>query len=213
MLNSRTRSKAYFFGNARIPLAVMLSAAIFVIASMAGSQSAYSLTLTPDSCGTTFTEGTNCWTTDVNSALSQAEVEAIIGLDITDYESYKDNVESGEEGALAGSYETTFANTPTDPEDALIKWVGPDKVSLPTLLIIKDGNQDPAQYLFLLTSLDWDGMMDLIMEDFWPAQGAISYVSLSAVVPLPAALPLFATALGGLGFVGWRRRRKAAAIA
>ena len=29
-------------------------------------------------------------------------------------------------------------------------------------------------------------------------------------VPLPAALPLFATALGGIGLVGWRRRRRSA---
>lgn len=29
--------------------------------------------------------------------------------------------------------------------------------------------------------------------------------------PLPAALPLFATALGGLGLLGWRRKRKASA--
>lgn len=31
--------------------------------------------------------------------------------------------------------------------------------------------------------------------------------------PLPAALPLFATGLGGLGFLGWRRKRKAQALA
>jgi len=30
-------------------------------------------------------------------------------------------------------------------------------------------------------------------------------------VPLPAALPLFGTALAGMGFIGWRRKRKAAA--
>jgi hypothetical protein len=30
--------------------------------------------------------------------------------------------------------------------------------------------------------------------------------------PLPAALPLFATGLGGLGLLGWRRRRKAQAV-
>ena len=30
--------------------------------------------------------------------------------------------------------------------------------------------------------------------------------------PLPAALPLFATGIGGLGLLGWRRRRKAQAI-
>ena len=30
-----------------------------------------------------------------------------------------------------------------------------------------------------------------------------------APVPLPAALPLFATGLGVLGVLGWRRKRKA----
>jgi hypothetical protein len=32
-------------------------------------------------------------------------------------------------------------------------------------------------------------------------------------VPIPAALPLFATGLGGLGLLGWRRKRKAQAVA
>ena len=31
--------------------------------------------------------------------------------------------------------------------------------------------------------------------------------------PLPAALPLFATGLGALGLLGWRRKRKAQAAA
>jgi hypothetical protein len=31
--------------------------------------------------------------------------------------------------------------------------------------------------------------------------------------PLPPALPLFATGLGGLGLLGWRRKRKAQAVA
>jgi hypothetical protein len=33
-----------------------------------------------------------------------------------------------------------------------------------------------------------------------------------SVVPLPAALPLFATGLAGLGLLGWRRKRKASAV-
>src|SRR5262249_48695555 len=35
--------------------------------------------------------------------------------------------------------------------------------------------------------------------------------TLIAIVPVPAALPLFATGLGALGLFGWRRKRKAAA--
>jgi hypothetical protein len=35
--------------------------------------------------------------------------------------------------------------------------------------------------------------------------------ALTAVTPVPAALPLFISALGGLGFVGWRRKRADAA--
>jgi hypothetical protein len=34
-----------------------------------------------------------------------------------------------------------------------------------------------------------------------------------ATTPIPAALPLFATGLGALGLLGWRRKRKAAALA
>ena len=33
------------------------------------------------------------------------------------------------------------------------------------------------------------------------------------VTPLPSAFPLFATGLGALGLLGWRRKRKAAAVA
>ena len=34
-------------------------------------------------------------------------------------------------------------------------------------------------------------------------------VSVNAVVPLPAALPLFASGGALFGFLGWRRKRKA----
>jgi hypothetical protein len=41
--------------------------------------------------------------------------------------------------------------------------------------------------------------------------GSITYNFTPAATPLPAALPLFATGLGGLGLLGWHRKRKARA--
>ena len=43
--------------------------------------------------------------------------------------------------------------------------------------------------------------------------GTITYNFTPVATPLPAALPLFATGLGGLGLLGWRRKRKAEAAA
>jgi hypothetical protein len=43
--------------------------------------------------------------------------------------------------------------------------------------------------------------------------GSDSLSFTAAVTPLPAALPLFATGLGALGWLGWRRKRKGAALA
>jgi hypothetical protein len=40
---------------------------------------------------------------------------------------------------------------------------------------------------------------------------AITTSNAVAATPLPAALPLFATGLGAMGLLGWRRKRKAAA--
>jgi hypothetical protein len=66
-------------------------------------------------------------------------------------------------------------------------------------------------------SLTYDGEHGIIQfgEVF---QGSAYFVGgffTSAVetTPLPAALPLFATGLGALGLLGWRRKRKAVAVA
>jgi hypothetical protein len=55
----------------------------------------------------------------------------------------------------------------------------------------------------------WDNGLQTI-----PAQADIQSITINtATTPLPAALPLFASGLGALGLLGWRRKRKAAALA
>jgi len=64
------------------------------------------------------------------------------------------------------------------------------------------------------------GMYNLFLSGHYilaaSTQGASTFVNsftVTEVVPLPAALPLFAGGLGALGLLGWRRKRKAAAAA
>jgi len=59
----------------------------------------------------------------------------------------------------------------------------------------------------------WDGYPNpnwLRGESYGQPMAIIS--SNETVTPAPAALPLFATGLGALGLLGWRRKRKAAAV-
>jgi hypothetical protein len=71
----------------------------------------------------------------------------------------------------------------------------------------------PTFILILETGLPVDATryLDLGLQ----AQGytATFQSDVNGVVPLPAALPLFASGLGALGLLGWRRKRKASAIA
>jgi hypothetical protein len=46
---------------------------------------------------------------------------------------------------------------------------------------------------------------------YWLQWDNVNVAAGVSTVPIPAALPLFASALAGMGFVGWRRRKTAAA--
>jgi hypothetical protein len=50
----------------------------------------------------------------------------------------------------------------------------------------------------------------MVPEEIIPEVGNAQIASV-ATTPLPAALPLFATGLGLMGLLGWRRKRKASA--
>jgi hypothetical protein len=136
-------------------------------------------------------------------------------------EVYKQNV--GEEpvdtGSFAGSYTTTFANTPDDPADATIAYNGAPALAIECsatekcFLGVKDGNADPTYYIFDIS--DWDGTSSIVMTGFWAdSKGAISHVSIFSSgdgiiddddIPEPASLALVGIALLAAGAV--RRRR------
>ncbi|TXK94908.1 PEP-CTERM sorting domain-containing protein [Methylococcaceae bacterium CS4] len=153
------------------------------------------------------------WITDDNSNFNASDVADLVGTSTILEEYYKANVGDGfDTGPFSDSYETTFFNM---PDSALIEWVvGSDIIDCPECyLLVKDGNQSPAQYVFDIGT--WDGMEDISLIDFWPEQGAISHIAIyggvgddgggKPSVPEPSFIALL-----GMGLSHIRRKRKAA---
>jgi len=167
------------------------------------------LTLTPADC----TVG-SCWTTDVNSQPSAESIATLVGSSVELVELYKSEVGGGDTGLFDDYLETTYSNATNDPADALIALLEGYAIDCSDCYIsVKDGNQDPALYVFSLS--DWLGMDDIELLGFWPDQGAISNVAIwggvdsnvyeTASVPEPGTLTLFGLSLLGLGLFGRRK--------
>ena len=137
---------------------------------------------------------------------SPDQIETITGTSAQLTLAYKKDVGGSESGGFTGSYNTTFANTTTDPEDATITYTGGSAITgTPIYLLVKDGDNDPIWYLFDITG--WNGTETIYLEDFWPAQGAISHVSIvtpggggTTVPDGGTTLALLGLALTGIGF-------------
>jgi hypothetical protein len=75
-------------------------------------------------------------------------------------------------------------------------------------LLVKDGAQKPAQYLFDISG--WDGNSDISVIGFWPDKGAISNVQILGTatrVPEPSTVALLGSGIAAL----YLRRRRATA--
>ena len=144
-------------------------------------------------------------TSSTSSSVIDAYIEDMYGVT----ELYKADQVNGaspaEAGSFAGDYDTAFLATPDDPSGAMITFTGPDSIDCPDCyLLVKDGNHNPAWYLFDIGS--WDGMETIELADFWPYGGAISHVSIfgdAPSVPEPGVLALL-----GLGLVVMVASRK-----
>jgi hypothetical protein len=114
-------------------------------------------------------------------------------------------------GTLPGATYTTFINA-SDPNDLTVQFYGPGYISTLNLVFensllvpIADnpivGGIGGPSYECAGYSCNSDD------ERYVDADSGYA----SATTPLPAALPLFAAGLGGMGLLGWRRKRKFAA--
>ena len=145
--------------------------------------------------------------TATGNQTSQAQIDAYIaGILGTAELQYKQNVDGSEVGFLANAYQTEFFNTASNPTDATISYSGGGSyIAGPAYLLVKDGNNSPAWYLFNLTALGWDGKATINLQDFWAGKGAISHVAIyGTAVPEPATLSLLAAGLLGACLI--RRR-------
>jgi hypothetical protein len=170
-------------------------------------QSATNLGSTPLAAGTTYFLHIVAFNENGLPATPGADPDAFLGafhLDSTDHQ-FANGTQDLLTNTLLGW--ASSAVTATSLANAESQWGAPSGT-----LQSFGANSDPtiwfgAHGLFaaIAANADWVwSSNDLTGAAFFSAQ-------ISATTPIPAALPLLATALGGLGFAGWRRRKASAA--
>ncbi len=138
------------------------------------------------------TSGANFW--EVSGAfvidfLAPVAAFGFYGIDIGDFNGQVTVQTQDGSGNILSDF--VINNTINGPNGSLLFWGLIDVLNPFQKIVFGNTN----------AGTDFFGFDDLTVGD----------VAQVSAVPVPAALPLFAAALGGMGFAGWRRRRKEAA--
>ncbi len=94
----------------------------------------------------------------------------------------------------------------TNPEFGVVSFFFGLPAGTPFSAIVMSTGFDASTELAWHDATVMGGVQTMLLNRRFRPRGQVEGV---AVVPVPAALPLFLSALAGLGFMGWRRRRAA----
>jgi hypothetical protein len=203
-------------------LGLIAGMALLFGASFAGSASAYEVTIEQVGGNVVATGSGEIDTTGLISTINGAsafssiwpeDASIFLGSSTENYDGYPVSIPGGP--SSFGSGGLAFASM-SSGDVAGIKLVAPGTSNYVIFLAQGDSG------ISLMDSATWDGTtiagLGLTPGTYEWIYGSLADQTFTLDViaptatPLPAALPLFAGGLGGLGLLGWRRKRKAHAV-
>jgi hypothetical protein len=108
---------------------------------------------------------------------------------------------------VSGQFASSYPNSFESDDSGIIDYLSGAAINdARVFLYVKDGNADPAFYIFDISG--WNGTEDITLSGFWPGTGAISHLALlggggprtqTGVPDGGTTIALLGLALAGLG--------------